>query len=151
MARPKKSLLDRMKEAFPNLDTEHPPPVLKKERHPDSFVIEAESVLLYFNLKGAGFTKQICPQCEEEFAYKYTVRQGKLCCSDECRKAELAKIGIDWEPLKPPEERWGFRSFGELPAIVSPKVLSHLDKILESEESHRLSNADDKALSGELH
>jgi hypothetical protein len=103
--------------------------------NPDSeedIIIEAESTLIYFNLKGKGFIKQVCPECGETFAYKYRTALGPMKCSNACRKAALAKIGIQWDPYKSPEERWGLheQTKGVLPAIVSPQALKIVDKKL---------------------
>ncbi len=75
--------------------------------HPDTLSLEAELALFYVKTKGKGFIHQICPQCTNEFAYYYKMSKGEgLHCSDECRAAALKDIGIIWNPMKPPHERF---------------------------------------------
>ena len=107
---------------------------LENEQSLDDKSIEAEAVLLYFNTKGAGFKNLKCPSCGLIFAYKYSIPKHKMCCSNECRKAELKKIGIVWNPNKTPEERWGMTHSqkGSIPLIVPPSALTVLqDKLQE--------------------
>lgn len=112
--------------------------------------LEAEATLLYFNLKGRGFTKQICPECNEEFAYKYSILGTKVSrkgpeqvivreyagtfkCSDTCRRKALERIGIKWDPGKLPEERWGMHEqmMGPIPLIVPPPALEMLESKIQ--------------------
>lgn len=100
----------------------------------ESLILEADSALIYFSLKGEGFTRQECRNCGRTFAYKYTTFGKVSLCSLECRKAELEKLGIKWNPYKTPEERWAteFKE-GPLPAIVPPDALAALDAKIDSE------------------
>lgn len=93
--------------------------------HADSKSLEAEAVLLYFDLKGKGFEHQICPVCGNEFAYKYTYVMSAMRCSDRCRRDDLASKGIVWTPGRPLEERWAKgNTRGTLPVIVPSEALS---------------------------
>lgn len=107
----------------------------------DERALEAEAILLYFDTQGSGFTKQICPTCTEEFAYKYKLLGKNLNCSDTCRREALNKLGIKWDPNKTPEERWGMPGQKKcpIPLVVPPAAL----KIVESklQESHENNTA----------
>lgn len=110
--------------------------ISRKKGSPDELILEAEAVLLYYQLKGQGFTKQVCPTCNRQFAHKYWIKGGKLNCSNECRAAALDAIGIKWNPLKTVEERWGLKdgNKGRLPLIVPPVALPLIEEILEKEQ-----------------
>lgn len=101
----------------------------KKTDREDDIAIVAEATLLYFSLRGQGFTKQICPQCNREFAYKYKIGKFNLKCSNACRRAALAEIGIDMNLYKDPEERWvGNQSTrGILPLTVPPELFEAVE------------------------
>lgn len=108
-----------------------------KKGLPDDLALEAEAVLLYYESNGVGFTKQTCPACKREFAYKYTIKGGQFRCSNECRAAELAKIGIQWNYHKTPEARWGGEMpKGVLPLIVPPQALPLVDAALAERRNH---------------
>jgi hypothetical protein len=85
---------------------------------------EAEAVLLALE-KPARFEYKICKreECKEPFGTNY---RAVAYCSDNCRAKELAKIGIHWNPSKPPELRWG----GEPPLIIPPSVVKLLRSLL---------------------
>ena len=91
---------------------------------------EADSVLLYSLYGGKGFTQRRCRRCNKDFAVSYA---SVAYCSDTCRKAALAEIGIDWDINKPIQERWGRRLLPEgtqeyhVPLIVPQEVLPLLD------------------------
>jgi hypothetical protein len=109
----------------------------KKTDGEDDFLIRTEATLLYFSLKGQGFTKQICPECGREFAYKYKIGNFKMKCSNSCRRTALAKIGIEMNLFKTPEERWvGPESTqGVIPLIVPPDMYEAVKaKLQESGE-----------------
>ncbi len=92
---------------------------------PDDVELEAEAVLLYFDLKGKGFTHQTCPVCTQEFAYKYSIPMTGMRCSNRCRRIDLEARGIKWTPGKPLEARWAKGDMsGTLPLIVPPEGLS---------------------------
>lgn len=126
--------------------------------------LEAEAVLLYFNLKGKGFYKQICPECGREFAYKYALavldtkkmKKGnqeeviaykksinKFRCSNKCRKDALARIGMEWNPDKLPEERWGMNAqmYGVIPLIVAPDALEIVESKIQEYAEDKTASA----------
>lgn len=84
-----------------HLPTE-PTPDVKIEQQTASR--EAEAVAAYV-AQPQKFTRKICKECEAEFA---TDRGNVAFCKDECRKNWLARIGIVWDPKKPPGQRWDF-------------------------------------------
>lgn len=93
---------------------------------------EADSVMIYFDLQGHGFTKIECLSCHRLFAYSYTSDSIK-CCSIECMSARLRSMGLSWDPGAPLERRWGRYA----PAIVPPDALQILDKQLQAQESKK--------------
>jgi hypothetical protein len=97
---------------------------------------EAEALLLAIE-KPARFIYKICKreECKEPFGTNY---RGVAYCSDNCRKKDLAKIGIRWSPEKSQEERWG----GEPPLIVPPSVVKLLKDLLSQIEPTQLSYVD---------
>jgi hypothetical protein len=90
---------------------------------------EADSVMIYFDMQGRGFTKVECLHCHRIFAYSYTSDSIK-CCSIECMSARLRSMGLQWDPHAPLERRWGRYA----PAIVPPQALEVLDKALQAQE-----------------
>lgn len=99
----------------------------------EDLALEAEATLLYFNLRGKGFTHLECPVCEKKFAVKYSIPGHKMKCSNTCRAQALAEIGIKWNPHKSPEERWGISGAerGIMPLIVPPPALAILEQKLQ--------------------
>lgn len=65
---------------------------------------EAESVLALIARQDL-FTAKFCKECSGPFATNFA---DVAYCSDECRKSALEKRGIEWNPLKHPEDRWGY-------------------------------------------
>lgn len=105
------------------------------KQSPDEKTLEAEAVLLYFRTKGKDFVKQKCPKCDKTFAHKYYIPGVQLNCTNECRRASLADIGIEWNPNKSPEERWGMSGAtkGTIPLIVPPAAFEIVEsKLRES-------------------
>lgn len=94
----------------------------------DDAAIAVEAVLLYYHTKGADFVKSTCPTCGRVFAYKYHIPTKSFNCSNDCRKEALAKIGIEWNPYKRPEERWLNYQKGVIPLIVPPSALELLEQ-----------------------
>lgn len=88
-------------------------------------MIQAQSVVNYFESRGSGFRKLECEMCKLVFAYSYPVDTIK-CCSVTCMAAKLKSIGLTWNLTKPYEQRWG--KF--VPAIVPPAALDFLDQLL---------------------
>ena len=84
-----------------HLPTE-PTPDVKIEQQTASR--EAEAVAAYI-AQPQKFTRKKCKECDSEFA---TDRGNVAFCKDGCRKDWLARIGITWDPKKPPSQRWDF-------------------------------------------
>lgn len=145
MPRPKPDSTDRLI-AFLEADASSPEDFeaiekLKQKRKIrqtfDEKTLEAEAVLLYFHTQGKDFIKQKCPECDEVFAYKYHIPGMQFKCTNECRRAALEKIGIEWTPNKSPEERWGMSGVtkGVIPLIISPTAYATVEsKLQESRE-----------------
>lgn len=104
----------------------------------DESALEAEAVLLYFRTKGKEFRKQKCPECNRTFAHKYYIPTKNFMCSNECRRAFLKRIGIEWNPSKSPEERWGMSgaSKGTIPLIVPPTAYEIVESKLQESHVH---------------
>lgn len=92
----------------------------------EEIVIEAQGVLLYFDLKGEGFVRQVCPECDREFAYTYSFTMPGMLCSNRCRKVRLERLGIPWNPERTLEKR--FESRRELPVVLPPEALRAIEK-----------------------
>lgn len=75
---------------------------LRVKEDADSHIREATGVLLFIEKPDAFITKR-CDECKGTFATTY---QFVSVCSTSCRIRSLKKIGIDWNPLHTPEERW---------------------------------------------
>lgn len=88
-------------------------------------IIEAESVILYFEARGKGFKKIKCRNCEQIFAYRYHI-DGVKHCSIACTAKTLKKLGLKWDPSREVERRWG----RFVPAVVPPSALQILEEIL---------------------
>ncbi|SRR6266498_3270378 len=84
---------------------------------------EADSVMIYFDLLGKGFTKAECLYCHGIFAFSYTSDSIK-CCSVPCMAGRLRSMGLKWDPDAPLERRWARYA----PAIVPPEALKILDE-----------------------
>lgn len=120
------------------------------ETHDDK-MRQAQAVLYYFQFNGDGFKTKICKTCEQPFAYNYS-SDGVGYCSITCTARALEKIGLQWDPRKPPEQRWRLC----VPAVVPPQVLSLMesravpiqevqlpDIDVESPKPHLVHNLDD--------
>jgi len=83
------------------IDPEAVQAMRSKERS-DDIIREAQAVLLFIERPEAFISKK-CDQCHAAFLTTY---QFVSCCSTDCRIKSLANIGIDWNPLHSPEERW---------------------------------------------
>lgn len=102
---------------------------------------EAESVLALIARQDL-FNYKLCRECHGPFALNFA---DVAYCSDICRKTSLEKRGITWNPLKDPEERWGYNGPRyhddegnehnkpyPAPLVVPPealKVLAHLPEV----------------------
>jgi hypothetical protein len=104
-----------------------PKPRVRKEAHEDKEAIarEAEGVLLHLRRVDTLMQKE-CLECHRTFATNYHFA-GR--CSDDCIKASLHRIGIEWNPEKTPQERWnGPDVNGEIPTIITPETRSFLKR-----------------------
>jgi len=104
-----------------------PKPRVRKEIHEDKEAIarEAEGVLLHLRRVDTLMQKE-CLECHRAFATNYHFA-GR--CSDDCIKASLSRVGIEWNPEKTPQERWnGPDVNGEIPTIITPDTLTFLKR-----------------------
>jgi len=90
---------------------------------------EAEAVLKMLE-KPARFMQKQCgrKECGEWFGTNY---RAVAYCSINCRIKSLAAIGIQWDPSKKEEERWG----GEPPLIIPPAALKALIQMAHAQEA----------------
>ncbi len=88
---------------------------------------EAEAVLLFLE-KPARFMQKQCKrtECGEWFGTNY---RAVGYCSDNCRIKSLSAMGIQWDPSKRPEERWG----GEEPLVIPPAALKMLIQLAQKQ------------------
>lgn len=109
------------------------PALLNKELEEsyEDKMAEAEAVLTYHRTKGRAFTHKVCAECGETFAYSWD-RDAIARCSVNCMARSLEKIGLKWDPNKPPKQRWGLTA----PMVVPPSALQGLTDILEAEDSN---------------
>lgn len=106
---------------------------------------EAEAVLLFLE-KPARFLQKECKrkECGEWFGTNY---RAVAYCSDNCRIKELAAVGIEWDPSKRPEERWG----GEEPLLIPPAALKALLALAQRQaEQPVYEQEDDEVIPPEL-
>lgn len=89
----------------------------------EDLIRQAEAVLNYFVSEGKGFYTKKCGTCEEIFHFAWTSKSVGY-CSVQCAKKALEKIGLKWNPEKPPTERWGSIY---LPAIVPPEAAKRIE------------------------
>ena len=71
-----------------------------------------------------------CEECKMKFSYSYHY-DGVKFCSLNCLKTNLAKMGIEYHPNRPLQERWGFTR----PAVVPAFALEAIEQTLESSSS----------------
>jgi hypothetical protein len=90
---------------------------------------QAEAAILY--AEGiAGFIRKDCKNCGLKFAHT----PGAVAfCSDSCRAQDLARIGIDWDWTKPPEERWTVKE----PLVVPPKAVHLIDEVTDVRDNDK--------------
>ena len=93
-------------------------------------VVEAESVITYFEVRGKGFKKIPCRNCGKIFAYSYHI-DGVKHCSVECIAQTLRKMGLKWDPLRSVDRRWGLYR----PAVVPPSALNSLLSLVDTQEN----------------
>jgi hypothetical protein len=131
----KRNKADKVRREIALLLDLDPDTYVNNEDHiPQDLLAEAT---LYFLQGGAkDFEKKNCLWCGSEFrvATFATCRSGPYgpvaYCSTPCRKRALSAIGIKWDPLKTPAERWQ-----RIPMVVSPEVLSVLHSIFADTDS----------------
>lgn len=103
---------------------------VKKKESSEELLLEAQATLNYFLHKGKGFYKQECKVCHRVFSYDWYYL-GIKTCSIECMSKALEEIGLNWNPGKPLEERWGYRA---APAVVSPQALEAIHQLYQQVE-----------------
>lgn len=94
------------------------PEVQEPDQKASDLMREAQSVIYYYHTGGRGFKEKQCKHCGGIFAYNWNSDSINF-CSVACIAADLEKIGIKWDPAKPPAERWG----RFVPAVISPQAL----------------------------
>lgn len=102
---------------------------LRVKEDADAHVREAQALLLFIEKPDAFISKK-CDECKQMFATTY---QFVSVCSTACRIRSLEKIGIDWNPLHTPEERWK-RSKIPTEYSIPPKALEVLLRMAEEQK-----------------
>jgi hypothetical protein len=112
-----KKLADMMKDAGVTVPPPTLPDVNMTRITGPSASHEAEA-FLEFTRNPKAFLVKLCKreECQQPFSAN---SKNVGYCSDNCRARQLKKIGIDWNPAKSQEERWG----GQIPLTVSPQLL----------------------------
>jgi hypothetical protein len=106
---------------------------------------EADGVLLFLQGKVAFNVSKRCEFCEGLFLSNISAVGF---CSDPCRKKSLQAIGIQWDPYKSQEERWGTTG---VPLVIGPQALAVLRKLfVEYEETNPPTPAEDDKFLQEL-
>lgn len=113
---------------------------LRSKEDSDTHVREATGVLLFIEHPEAFITKR-CDECKNTFATTY---QFVSVCSTTCRIRSLKKIGIDWNPLHTPEERWK-RSKIPTEYSIPPRALQKLLEIARELEAELQENTEPQA------
>lgn len=90
---------------------------------PHDLSMHAEAVLLSLQ-QPSHFMMKKCKYCQEEFGTNY---RSVGYCSDAHRAKALRQMGIEWNPHKTAEERWG----GEPPLVIPPEAYRKLVKFAE--------------------
>ena len=84
----------------------------------------ADATLVYFQTPEF-FREVDCKRC----GHKFAVNMASVAyCSDDCRKHSLADIGIEWDPTKKPQERWG----RHVPLVVPPQALELVQEAMQT-------------------
>jgi hypothetical protein len=120
----KKSKEQKQKEALAALlGLDVPTAVSQAESNERS--MEAEAALEYYE-NPRSFKQKDCKTCGNAFA---TRGAPVAYCSDKCRaKAFEERMGVKWQPLRKPEDRWGF--MGE-PLTVTPEALAVVQYVMD--------------------
>lgn len=95
----------------------------------DDVMREAQAIFLFLE-KPEAFINKKCDTCHGFFLTTY---QFVSVCSTTCRIKSLEKIGIDWNPLHTPEERWK-RSQIPTEYSIPPKALEILISLATSQQ-----------------
>jgi hypothetical protein len=90
---------------------------------PQDLSMHAEAVLLSLQ-QPAHFMSKKCKYCGEYFGTNY---RAVAYCSDSHRAKALRAEGIEWNPHKTAEERWG----GEPPLVIPPEARRKLVKFAQ--------------------
>lgn len=104
---------------------------LRDTQTADDKIREAQAVLLFVEKPDAFISKK-CDTCHGQFLTTY---QFVSVCSTECRIKALEKIGISYNPLHTPEERWK-RTQIPTEYSIPPKALQLL-LALATEQQHQ--------------
>ena len=86
----------------------------------DDKIRSAQSVINFFTLD-TEWEVEYCRTCQEQFAYQWHYKGVKY-CSVHCAAAALRRLGLEWDPEREPERRWGQSA----PAVVPASVLKIL-------------------------
>lgn len=105
---------------------------LRAKDESDDVMREAQAIFLFLE-KPEAFIQKKCDECHNFFLTTY---QFVSVCSTTCRIASLEKIGIDWNPLHTPEERW---KRNKIPTEYSipPKALQILVELAQEQKQQR--------------
>jgi hypothetical protein len=106
---------------------------LRSKSNSDDIMREAQAVFLFIE-KPEAFISKKCDQCHRAFLTTY---QFVSVCSTDCRIKSLEKIGIDWNPLHTPEERWK-RSKIPTEYSIPPKALRILLQMAQEQQSNEV-------------
>lgn len=97
---------------------------LRSKDAADDVMREAQAIFLFIE-KPEAFISKKCDECKNHFLTTY---QFVSVCSTDCRIKSLERIGIEWNPLHTPEERWK-RSKIPTEYSIPPKALAILIKM----------------------
>lgn len=101
---------------------------LRSKEDADDKVREAQAILLFVERPEAFISKK-CDNCHGQFLTTY---QFVSVCSTMCRISSLERIGVEWNPLHTPEERWK-RSKIPTEYSIPPRALQTLLQLAQSQ------------------
>ncbi len=102
---------------------------LRSKEDADDKVREAQAILLFVERPEAFISKK-CDECHGQFLTTY---QFVSVCSTLCRLKSLERIGVEWNPLHTPEERWK-RSKIPTEYSIPPRALRILLQLAEKQQ-----------------
>lgn len=105
---------------------------LRSKEDADDKIREAQAILLFVERPEAFISKK-CDSCHGQFLTTY---QFVSVCSTVCRIKSLAKVGIEWNPLHTPEERWK-RSKIPTEYTIPPRALQVLLKLAQEQSDQQ--------------